>query len=116
MDITQAAQTADELVSAEISLQNEKWGDLNERADATKRQLMHAAMAQLDALFDRHCGVEDAFDSPPEIYPEDWKGFRDYGSDVANLVVAAAFLLQEIKRLVYLGEDTTRTSRTSPIV
>lgn len=36
---------------------------------------------------------------------------QDYGSDVANLAVAAAYIRQEIKRLIAHGADTTRTSR-----
>ncbi len=70
-------------------------------------------MAQLDALFDRQNNEPGAFDSPPEIFPQDWSGFRDYGSDVANLVVAVAFLTQEIKRKLIAGEDHTRLARTA---
>jgi hypothetical protein len=111
LDVFEAERLTDELISAELAKQNQMWGRLNERADISKNQLMHAGMAQLDALFDRHYGVEDAFSEPPMIYPEDWSGFRDYGSDVANLVVAVAFLTQEIKRKILAGEDITRLTR-----
>jgi hypothetical protein len=42
-------------------------------------------------------------------YPADWSGFRDQGSDVANLVTAAAYLQQEIARRLSLGEASFRT-------
>jgi hypothetical protein len=74
---------------------------------------MHAGMAQLDALFDRQNGEPDAFDSPPAIYPETWSGFRSYGPDIPNLVVAVAFLTQEIKRKLVAGEDYTRLARSA---
>ncbi|ARQ95284.1 hypothetical protein [Bradyrhizobium phage BDU-MI-1] len=112
MDVEAAERLTDELITAELSKQNAMWGRTNERADISKGQLMHAGMAQLDALHERHLGVEEAFIESPLIYPEDWSGFRDYGSDVANLVVAVAFLTQEIKRKLMAGEDYTRTSRT----
>lgn len=102
---------ADELIAAEVAKQDRMWGVANERADSSHGQLMHAAMAQLDALQDRIQGEPDAFEEVPPAYPDDWTGFRDYGSNVANLVVAAAYLRQEIKRRIANGEDTTRKSR-----
>jgi hypothetical protein len=113
LDILEAERLADLLIATEIAKQDAMWGKLNERADTSKGQLMHAGMAQLDALYDRHNGVEDCFDpnDAPMIYPEDWSGFRDYGSDIANLVVAISFLRQEVKRKLLNCEDYTRTSR-----
>ena len=111
MDILEAERLADRLIATEIAKQDEMWGKLNERADTSKGQLMHAGMAQLDALYNRHNGVEDAFDDTPMIYPKDWSGFRDYGSDIANMVVAIAFFRQEVKRKLMNGEDYTRTQR-----
>lgn len=102
---------ADELIAAEIAKQDAMWGTSNERADVSKRQLMHAAAAQIYALEARYRGYIDAFTQPPVMYPEGWTGFRDYGSNVANLVVAAAYLRQEIKRLISLGESTERKAR-----
>lgn len=112
MDHNEAGRKADDLIAAEVAKQDAMWGVANERADTSKGQLLHAGMAQLDALYDRQNHNEaDPFGAPPAIYPPDWSGFRDYGSDVANLVVAVAFLRQEIKRKIANGEDTTRTSR-----
>lgn len=103
------------------------WGPHNERADATKGQMMGAAQAQVRlAIFKAdpyirehpHRGtlvdnvIHDIVASG--TYPTDWSGFRSYGPDcavVADLVVAAAYLRSEIKRRVFNGEDTTRTSR-----
>lgn len=110
----EAAAKADELIANEIARQDRMWGEANERADSSQRQLMHAAMAQLDLLDLKHMGEnsESAVEIVKEMtYPEDWGGFRDYGSDVANLVVASAYLRQEIKRLIANGEGTHRASR-----
>lgn len=105
-----AAAQADKLIAAEIERQDKMWGVANERAAVADGQLFHAGLAQLDALLARTAG--DGWPSdPPVIYPRDWSGFRDYGSDVANLVVAVAFLRQEIKRLIEKGESTTRAPR-----
>ena len=92
MDVFEAERLTDELISAELAKQNQMWGRMNERADISQGQLFHAGIAQIDALFDRQNGEPDAFASPPEIYPQDWSGFRDYGSDIANLVVAVVLL------------------------
>jgi len=110
IDPVTAGAKADELIAGEIARQDAMWGVSNERADTTSGQLMQAGMAQLDALYERQQGY-DGFKNVPDIYPEGWAGFRDYGSDVANLVVAAAFIRQEIKRKIANGEDTTRASR-----
>jgi hypothetical protein len=113
LDVFEAERLTDELVSAELAKQNQMWGRLGDRTDNLNGELQLAGMAQLDALFDRQNGEPDAFGSPPEIFPQDWSGFRDYGSDIANLVVAVAFLTQEIKRKLMAGEDFTRLARTA---
>lgn len=110
---------ADRLVNAEVQLQNRMWGPTYERADSENGEMQRASMAQLEALYQKQHGHADAFLRPHGIYPETWSGFRDYGSDIANLVVAAAFLHQEIARKLRLGEDTTRSKRnpeTQPYV
>jgi hypothetical protein len=102
---------ADLLIKEEIKRQDKMWGAASERSDVSDGQLMQAGIAYLDALFDRRNGIEDAFEEAPAIYPEGWSGFRDYGSDVANLVVSIAFLRQEVKRLIAAGESTYRAPR-----
>lgn len=101
---------ADELIAAEIGRQGRMWGV--ERDDTTSGEMQGAAMAQLDFVGMRQDGeplalkwAEDAW------YPENWCGFRDYGSDVANLAVAAAYIRNEIARKIRAGESTERTSR-----
>lgn len=111
MDINEAGVKADELIAGEITRQDKMWGAANERADSTKGQLFDAGLSQALALKQRQLGVPDAFDRPGPFYPVDWSGFRDYGSDVANIVVVIAFLRQEVKRKIANGEDTTRKSR-----
>jgi len=106
-----AGAKADELIAAEIALQDKMWGAMNERADISRGQLFRAGIAQTIALHQKTIGLPGAFDQPPAVFPSDWSGFRDYGSDVANLVVAVAFLRQEIKRKIANGEDTTRSKR-----
>lgn len=98
-------------VQDEMIRQNRMWGPTSERSDVAQGQLMRAGMAQLVSLGARQNGNELAFVVTPGIYPQDWSGFRDYGSDVANLAVAAAFLLQEMARKIQAGEDRTRLSR-----
>lgn len=113
MDVFSAELFTDELISAELAKQNQSFGPMANRTDISNGEYQLAGMAQLDALFDRQNGEPAPFDSPPEIFPSDWSGFRDYGSDVANLVVAVAFLTQEIKRKLLAGEDYTRLARTA---
>lgn len=113
MDVFNAEMLTDELISAELAKQNQSFGPMANRTDIQSGEFQLAGMAQLDALFDRQNNEPGAFDSPPEIFPQDWSGFRDYGSDVANLVVAVAFLTQEIKRKLLIGEDYTRLARTA---
>ena len=106
-----AGERADEIIAKEVAGQDKMWGVANERTDADSGQLLAAGLAQLEALFLRRSGETTAFDTPPTSYPSDWSGFRDYGSDVANLAVAAAFIRQEMKRLIATGAATTRTAR-----
>ncbi len=113
--------TAQELIAAEVARQDRMWGLSNERADVSKCQMQDAAMAQLGLLHYKRNPEEVgiANDAPlvsarEFYYPEDWDSFRDYGSDIANLVVAAAYIQQEIKRKLALGENTMRSSRTTP--
>lgn len=104
---------ADYLIAKEIAGQDKMWGVSNERNDSSRGQLLSAGLSQAWAVDAVRHGVpaDEAFGPPPPYYPEDWSGFRDYGSEVSNLVVAAAFLRQEIKRLIAKGEPTTRTPR-----
>ena len=110
---TMHAILADKLIADEIARQDRMWGLSNERAAVDKGQLLRAAFAQLDLLGLKRDGYDDAtaLSIAADNYPEGWTGFRDYGSKVANLVVAAAFLRQEIKRCIANGERTFRSSR-----
>ena len=55
---------------------------------------------------------ERAFDlARRELFPADWGGFRDYGSDIANLAVVGAYVENEIKRRLLNGESTYRAPR-----
>lgn len=110
-DHTQIGQAADDIIASEVSRQDAMWGRSNDRADSSKGQLLQAGIASAIATEARRGGFENAFDGPPPVYPRDWSGFRDYGSDVANLAVAAAYLRQEIKRLIANGAPTHRLSR-----
>lgn len=108
-------KTAEELIAAEVAYQDSLWGSASERADISEGQCHDAAVAQLVALGAKREGAasEMAFSHVCGGYyfPESWSGFRDYGSDIANLVVAAAYITQEIRRRLLLGEDTTRSKR-----
>lgn len=111
-----SAAKADELIAAEIGRQDRMWGATNERVDISRGQLFKAAVAQQDLLLLKEAGFTDEgaeFAARGRLYPKDWSGFRDYGSDVANLVVAAAFIRQEIVRKIRNGESTFRSSRDS---
>jgi hypothetical protein len=117
MDIQAAAALADDLIATEVSKQDKMWGDANNRADATKGQLLRAGLAQTYAIFETMVGGSS---QPRDVafrmashayYPKDWTGFRDYGSDIANLVVAAAYLRSEIKRRLVNGESIYRAPR-----
>lgn len=110
-DAVKAGVQADDIIASEVARQDKMWGVANERANSSGGQLLRAGLAQMEALMLRQGGEADAFGAPPNIYPEGWSGFRDYGSDVANLAVAAAYIRQEMKRLIAQGADTTRTSR-----
>lgn len=105
-------ELADQMIAKEVAGQDKMWGPANERTDSANGQLLAAGVAQAAALLDRRVhGSPIDYRTPPTIYPSDWSGFRDYGSDVANLVVAVAYLRQEIKRLVANEADTTRLTR-----
>lgn len=111
-----AGPQADALIADEIARQDKMWGVANERADSELGQLAQAAAAQLMAIVRMGWNTANMRavifdDARAEFYPGDWSGFRDYGSDVANLVVAAAYIRQEIKRRIAKGESTHRTSR-----
>lgn len=108
-----AGNKADSLIATEVAIQDRMWGDANERADSTHNQLIDAARAQLALTRMRLYGESSAYAvaCASGLYPPDWNGFRDYGSNVANLVVVAAYIRSEIKRRILFGEDTTRTKR-----
>ncbi|WP_316196716.1 hypothetical protein [Bradyrhizobium sp. SZCCHNS3053] len=113
MELQLAEKLADDLIAAEIAKQDAMWGRLNERADTSRGQLFDAAHAQIWLTMAKIEGssAEDALESAKHLYPGDWSGFRDYGSHIANIVVAIAFLRQEIKRKLMNGEDFTRAAR-----
>ena len=115
-----AGNTTDALIATEVSVQEKMWGTSEERHDAQSNgQLLAACAAQilLVKLLEDDCPLEEALEIAQDAtYPKDWDqgAFRTYGSGVANLVVAAAFLRNEIKRRVAHGEDTTRSKRGEP--
>lgn len=105
-----------DLVRGEVAVQMRMWGQHNERADAKDRELMRASMAQLDLIFIKAAGLrsrEAIKIAKEDFYPENWNGFRDYGTDVANLQVAAAYLVSEIALKLISGEDFARAPRPS---
>jgi hypothetical protein len=109
-----AGVKADELITVEVLVQDRMWGLANDRADATDGQMADAAMAQIGvvALKTRGASAEAAVEiCRQEFYPVGWSGLRDYGSNIANLVVAAAYLRSEIKRRLAAGEDFNRVKR-----
>lgn len=111
MDAQAAEQAALSFIVNELTRQNQMWGPANERVDVSNGELFQAGVAQLDAVFDHRNEDDSAFDSAPEIYPQNWSGFRSYGGDFANIGVGITFLVQEMKRLAMNGEDLTRLSR-----
>jgi len=116
-DAIEAGYLADKLIASEVAIQDKMWGVGNDRADATAGQMADAAMAQIGVVALKSRGVSSdvaVAHCKDDFYPKDWDGFRDYGSDVANLVVAAAFLRSEIKRKLAAGEDYTRAKRAEP--
>jgi hypothetical protein len=116
-DLTAAGLLADQLIASEVTIQDKMWGEGNDRADALKGQMQDAAMAQIGVVVLKRQGApsETAVNlCKEEFYPSDWDGFRDYGSDVANLAVAAAYCRSEIKRKIAAGEDTHRAKRVTP--
>lgn len=111
MDQNAALAAAGALVVAELTKQTAMWGPGSIRSDVANGELLQAGMAQLDATYLRRKGWLNTFDKPPTIFPESWSGFRNYGGDVPNLVVAIAFLTQEVGRLIANGESTERLPR-----
>lgn len=111
MNVTSFGQTADDIIASEIARQDAMWGRSNERADSSHGELLGAGLAQALALYQRRRGFTAAFERAPDVFPQTWGGFRDYGSDVANLAVAAAYIRQEMKRLIAAGAPTHRLSR-----
>jgi hypothetical protein len=101
--------TAGRKIQAEVDRQNRMWGI--GRPDHAHGELAQAAVAQTQAVIRRQLGEVTVFNKAPQIFPQNWSGFRDYGSDIANLVVAGAWIQQEIARKLRAGEDDTRTSR-----
>ena len=110
-----AGEDADKLIAAEIRKQDEMWGVTNDRADATDNQLTEAAMAQIvGVLYSTYSGGVGWPTAEDAGYPDSWSGYRRYsppGSGVADLVVAAAFIRQEIKRRILNGESKERVAR-----
>jgi hypothetical protein len=105
-------EAARAIIDKEVNGQLNMWGDSSERSDSTEGQLFFAGLAQLMALETKQAaGHWPAM--VPAIYPEGWSGFRDYGSDIANLAVGIAFLTNEMARKIGLGEDTYRRPRDS---
>jgi len=43
---TTAGDQADQLIATEVAIQDRMWGDVNERADSTKNQLLAAGAAR----------------------------------------------------------------------
>jgi hypothetical protein len=111
-DHLEIGREADAIIAKEVAGQDKMWGVANDRADSSQGQLLSAGLAQAYALWARRDnGTPITADDVPSCYPKDWTGFRDYGSDIANLAVASAFFRQEIKRLLSEGADTTRLTR-----
>lgn len=111
MDANEAEKQILDLIAAELGLQNQMWGDANERADISKGQLFGAGLAMFTAMKGRRERNVDAFYAIPETYPKDWSGFRDYGTDIPCGVVGICFMIQEAKRLLMEGVDPTRLAR-----
>lgn len=112
-----ARPTAEDLIKAEVARQNRMWGAVSERPaeEVAEGELAQAALAQLEETVALAGGDAEAFNPSyvPFDYPDNWdrSAFRSYGTVTANLVVAAAFLQQEIQRRLNAGDDFTRTSR-----
>src|SRR5690349_20595244 len=110
MDLNEAVTKAREIIAGEVDRQNRMWGDGNDRADIQNGQLQSAATAQLAAVEMFAESIRDGETMTPELrahifedakdalFPKDWGGFRDYGSDIANLGVVGAYIENEIKR------------------
>lgn len=110
MDALIAERKAFELIYARLMEQNEI--QLSEHPDTQKGQFFEAALAFIEATYDRRHGIVDAFDDVPMTYPETWTGFRSHGGDIPNIVLIISFLIQELKRLLMAGENPERVSPT----
>lgn len=113
---TAARVTARGLIDSEVATQAKMWGSDNSRADCMGGELLQGAMSsQLLTLVKADPGFggspQEAENIAREMfYPKNWSGFRDYG-DTYNLVVAAAFLENEIARRIANGDDYSRKPR-----
>lgn len=111
-----AAEFARKLLETEVATQMKMWGDVN-RVDGANGELMRAAMTSLDLVFLKTEGKLESHTAEKiarsDFYPENWQpnAFRDYGTRIANLVVAGAFIQNEIVRCLVNGEDWTRAPR-----
>lgn len=108
---TAAGDIAEQLIASEVAKQNIEWySPSNPRGGTNNGQLLMAAMAYMRAVdMVAHNTLERSrealFDTCKAVFfPCDWTGFNDKGTDVDNLVVAAAYIQQEIKRRLMLGE------------
>lgn len=113
----------DQMIEKEVNVQIAMWGASRLKSSINSSQLLSAAIASASAIWaDRTMPEEPggrvaAFEVAKEnYYPSDWDptAFRDYGSDVANLIVAIALLRNQVLDMVSNGEDTTRSRRGEP--
>lgn len=102
---------ASDAVTEEIFRQNRMWGDLSERSDVDTGELLMAGIAHAEDAYHRDLGYTE--EVLPATYPFHPDCFRNYGSKFATLVVAAAFIHQELAHLILEGADTTRRPRDS---
>jgi len=117
LDVAASIAKADELIESEIATQTKMWGADAVRADCRGSELIHAAQAScLLTVLKEDPGFTPAHESAAvklaedAFYPANWSGFRDYGN-VYNLVVAAAFLRNEIARRIAAGQSFDRKPR-----
>lgn len=111
-----ARETARNLIDSEVATQQKMWGEDVVRVDCADGQLVQAAQAScLLTMLKADVGFVGTAQQAEKLaadafYPANWSGFRDYG-DTYNLVVAAAFLQNEIARRVFVGDDYSRKPR-----
>ena len=107
-------------VLREMIVQLKMWGA--DRADNQSDELIGASIASAAAIHYARLSTssrENCFaDAKSLFYPRNWSpdAFRDYGSDYANLAVAAAYLLNQMLIMRTKGEDMTRSKRGEPYV